>query len=436
MHLFGEKFWDIMNSQSHREIQSQNTVGNKEGCIDICRCFSWMEYEFTSRIESLSREFFLKDINFYLLAITSDECIVWSGQEYFVTQAELAQNCLVKIRLSDDAVLSLLLNTLGEGEKYKKTDALTIKNISDLEGMIITSYNRFLIKNFQELIQGKKKLEKAAKSDPKNKRILNLTYFIYLGEEFVGKLIVTFPEFAIKYSDSMLIAQEKQEISFFDRSMISTSLVLGSAKVSIEELKNIEEEDIIVLENSNINFAKIKIFKGIRIRVSPDPSLVIYIDRENYGEEDKMSDSSKDMWDNLLVDITAEFDKVKVSLGELRNITEGLIVDIAPVIKNKVYLKVEDKKVAAGEVVIIGDNYGIKITQLIQEDEQESVYLPLNTAANNQTMEQEGQEILVENKEKYEQESSEEDDIEEGEGPEEESDFDLGDFEVDEDEEE
>ena len=37
---------------------------------------------------------------------------------------------------------------------------------------------------------------------------------------------------------------------------------------------------------------------------------------------------SDNIWDNILVDISAEFEGVKISLGEIKQISEGLVVDI------------------------------------------------------------------------------------------------------------
>ena len=78
------------------------------------------------------------------------------------------------------------------------------------------------------------------------------------------------------------------------------------------------------------------------------------------------------MWDTIQVDIGAEFEKVKLTLGELKQISEGLVVDIGSVYDNKIDLKVEDKIVASGELVIINDRYGVKINQIFTEEKNEA----------------------------------------------------------------
>lgn len=77
-----------------------------------------------------------------------------------------------------------------------------------------------------------------------------------------------------------------------------------------------------------------------------------------------MSEENTNLWDSIQVDMSAVFEKVKISLGELKNIEEGLVVDISSVYDNKVYLQVGDKTVAHGNLVIINDRYGVQISEI------------------------------------------------------------------------
>ena len=74
--------------------------------------------------------------------------------------------------------------------------------------------------------------------------------------------------------------------------------------------------------------------------------------------------TNTNLWDSIQVDMAAEFDKVKVTLGELKSIEEGLIVDLCSVYDNKVSLKVGGKIVASGELVIINDRFGVRIEKV------------------------------------------------------------------------
>lgn len=54
-----------------------------------------------------------------------------------------------------------------------------------------------------------------------------------------------------------------------------------------------------------------------------------------------------------------------MTLGELKQITKGQIVDLGSVFNNEISLYVEDKKVAKGELIIINDKYAIKLNEVL-----------------------------------------------------------------------
>ena len=101
-------------------------------------------------------------------------------------------------------------------------------------------------------------------------------------------------------------------------------------------------------------------------RIAPNPALIISVD--NGGEEEMASNMPPaNLWDSIQVEMGAEFDKVKISLGELKNIEDGLVVDIGSVYNNNITLKVEEKTIATGELVIVNDRYGVKINHIFAD---------------------------------------------------------------------
>ena len=80
--------------------------------------------------------------------------------------------------------------------------------------------------------------------------------------------------------------------------------------------------------------------------------------------EEEASVKSQNMWDSILVDVVAEFDNVKLTLGELKQISEGLVIDVGSVYENKIKLRVENQVVATGELIILNDRYGVRINEV------------------------------------------------------------------------
>ena len=109
-------------------------------------------------------------------------------------------------------------------------------------------------------------------------------------------------------------------------------------------------------------------YKGYErdFRITPNPGLIISVDNSE-GEDMATNMPPENLWDSIQVDMGAEFDKVKISLGELKNIEQGLVVDIGSVYQNNITLKVEEKTIATGELVIVNDRYGVKINHIFAE---------------------------------------------------------------------
>ena len=107
-----------------------------------------------------------------------------------------------------------------------------------------------------------------------------------------------------------------------------------------------------------------------KFRVKPNIKIIEPYETDGgVGMEDN---ANTNLWDSIQVDMAAEFDKVKVTLGELKSIEEGLIVDLCSVYDNKVSLKVGGKSVAEGELVIINDRFGVRIEKVNESDNSDA----------------------------------------------------------------
>ena len=187
-----------------------------------------------------------------------------------------------------------------------------------------------------------------------------------------------------------------------------------------------------VEEKSNIHTMHLKEFQDINININPNSSLIINFDNEENGDiniVNEVKGKNRDIWDSLEVDVNASFEKIKVKLGDLREITEGLVIDIAPIVNNKVFIDVEGRQLATGDLVIIGDKYGIKITEIFDEAKSREVEKIEEEAVEHcQELEQEEQSKEIEEPDKIEETNDEDENIEIDE------DLDDSDFEIEEEE--
>lgn len=140
----------------------------------------------------------------------------------------------------------------------------------------------------------------------------------------------------------------------------------------------------------------------MNIKITPNMDLLI---PETNNGGDEMSETHQNIWDTIEVEMNAEFDAVKISLGELKNIEEGLVVDLTSLYDNNVTLKVEGKPIASGSLVIINDRYGVKVNNIIAQNNETST--PVRQANNIQEEDEDYPQSTLEN-ESFNDETEEE----------------------------
>jgi flagellar motor switch protein FliN/FliY len=84
-------------------------------------------------------------------------------------------------------------------------------------------------------------------------------------------------------------------------------------------------------------------------------------------DELKTMDYPKGM-DRILdvkVDVTGRLGACKMSMREVMNLGAGTIVQLRQSAKEPIELCLNDRVVARGEVVVVNDSFGIKITEMV-----------------------------------------------------------------------
>lgn len=306
-------------------------------------------------------EFFEKPFETRLMSITEKENIFLFGEEYFANKISINVNSDFTIRISSSLVEYLLNSALGESEKK-----FNLNNLTEIEAMLIKSLTVFIYEKFKDLVH----TEPNSIQKDKGENEYSITIFVKNSEEHIGKMIISFPEYMYTKQKSTI---QKQNFSIVDFKKAKTKLnvIVGKTRLELNEIKTLEDGDLVVLENSNINNMSIKMDEElINFRIEPNPSLIIKVD-DNGGNimEEENKNNPQNMWDSILVDVVAEFDNVKLTLGELKQISEGLVIDVGSVYENKINLKVENQTVATGELVIINDRYGVRIDNIKKQKE-------------------------------------------------------------------
>lgn len=327
--------------------------------------YSWFYSNLYANLQKATEEFFQKSLDMRFLGISSDENILFYGDEYFVNKISLAKDVDFKMKISSGVIEYLLDSTLGP-----KREKFELSKLSDIEAMLIKSFTVFVFKNLEDKFDKSEKSKKQAK----NSQNLDFTFFVKKEDKHLGKIIISFPICALGEFEYEKIV-ETFSLADFKKTQVRLNLCVGKSKIALNDIKAIEDGDIMVLENSDIHkMAVVLDGKEYVFKINPNPSLIISIDNDGGDEmEEDTSVKPQNMWDSILVDVVAEFDNVKLTLGELKQISEGLVIDVGSVYSNKIKLRVENQVVASGELVILNDRYGVRIDEVNKTKEQPKV---------------------------------------------------------------
>ena len=194
--------------------------------------------------------------------------------------------------------------------------------------------------------------------------VVHLTFLLKdIAANKVAKFIITLPEELLN-PDVVTSQGDKFDYGDFATSVIDVAVKIGTTRFKLIDVKNIEVDDIVVFDDSNINHMVLR-FKDYETDINLNPNLGLVIPVDNDGGNEEMAGENTNLWDSIEVDMSAQFDTVKITLGELKNIEKGLVVDLTSIYDNKVTLSVENKPIARGELVIVNDRYGVKIDEVI-----------------------------------------------------------------------
>ena len=314
--------------------------------------YSWYENSFLPAVQKGCDEFFLEGFKFDMLSISKNINAMIGKDFYFVTKIRIDKQYDMFFRISEDAVSLILDRVLGKSNKIFNLNKLT-----DLEAKILTAFNDYMFGITSKILSD----PPAGELRRTNFDVIHLTYLIKDPTmKTFGKFIISIPEALLK-PETIVSTGEKFENTTFAKSTLPVDILVGSTKFSMFDLKNLAVEDMVIFDNSNIRKMVLRVDDYEQgINISPNYGLVTPI--EDNGGEDM---GAKNLWDSIEVEMNAEFDAVKITLGDLKNIEQGNVVDLTSIYDNKVTLRVEDKTIAKGDLVIVNDRYGVKITEII-----------------------------------------------------------------------
>lgn len=324
--------------------------------------YDWFKKVFPIAAQKSSDGFFLPGFRFELIAVSKNINLLMNKEPYFVTKIRVDKLYDMFFRISDRTVAMLLEKALGRPNR-----SFNINRITDLEGEVLTAFNDYMFRIMAKFLTPKP----VVNIKRKNFDMIHLTFIVKnLEDGNSGKFIISLPSARLE-ANKVVVKEDKFEFSDFYKCPISATIQIGSTRFTVKEMKGLEVDDIILLENSKIDTMKF-VLKDYEkdFKINPNMGLEHPLDGDE-GDNMEGNTENTNLWDSIEVDMYAEFSPVKITLGNLKRIEDGLVVDIAALYDNKITLRVENKVIGHGELVIINDRYGVKISDIVEKGQQE-----------------------------------------------------------------
>ena len=402
----------------------ENEIQNSISTDKLYKEYDWYQNTFPELVKDACNDFFANNFDIEFVGLSKNINCLSDNESCFVTKIRINKDYDVYFRTTEKAI-SIILNTVLGQSKSK----FNINKISELEAKIITSFNSAMFDSIKD------ELDDPDPSELKrtNFDVIHMSFIIKNKDEFsksAGKIFITIPEVLVE-PDEIESEGDKFSDDSFPNAETFAKIIVGKTRFSLYDVKNLEQDDVVVFENSNIEHLTLSVF-GNEMDVKLEPNMDILIPEADDGGDDMSDGSQKNIWDSIEVDMYAEFDSVKITLGELKNIEEGLVVDLTSLYNNNVTLKVEGNPIATGSLVIVNDRYGVKINEVLAGDNAGGGSSATGTSQTQTTsLDDEDEEDEEENY--SDEEDNEEENESEGENEgndENDEDFDYSDFEL------
>ena len=85
-------------------------------------------------------------------------------------------------------------------------------------------------------------------------------------------------------------------------------------------------------------------------------------------EGDAMSAEALGFLGDVPVDVRVEVGRCSMTIGELLKLTPASVIELDKLIGESLDIFVNDKRVARGEAVVVGDHYGVRLIEILMSD--------------------------------------------------------------------
>ncbi len=340
--------------------------------LNLNNTYDWFCNTIGNGVTNSVNSYFENNYAIKLVSINDCESLkqdpLLKGEIFYSCRISIKNKQHITLRVTSDFIRINFHDIFGSS-----SPVFDLEKLTPLEQRILNGLFEYIVKNIEKFLI---KDTEPDKIDSLNKTTLNFDFLVKSKDVNAGKITLNIP--LNRLSPENIKIENNFAYEDFADNFAYVDIIAGYAKISLNDLKTLNQDDILVLEKSDIKTMQLKTPTiDTRFKVNPDPSIMIDLGEEfdigpdfnntrfdlDYYKEYDMTEN-KTMWDDIQIEVSAEFKRIKMTLGELKQISKGLVIDLEPVMSGEISLMVENKAVARGELVIINDKYGVKITDV------------------------------------------------------------------------
>lgn len=339
--------------------RTKNKKGNIESPSLLYKEYDWYEKLFPLAMQKSSDDFFLPGLKYSLIGISKNINLLQTKEPHFVTKVRIDKFYDMYLRISASAMEIMLNKGLGKAGR-----PFNIEKVPEIEKLVLTGFSEYVSKIFIPFLEPPPVVNFVRT----NFDMTHLTFLVKDEEndKVYGRFIASVPDGRLAPNKIESLCDKFDYEDFYECNT-TVKISIGKTRFSVADLKSLEKGDLVVLEDSDINSFTLFVQGETKIaHIQPNYDIEIPFNENNGGDEMAEKAAPKNLWDSIEVDMYAELDAVKISLGNLKQIEIGQVVDVADLYSNKVTLRVENKIIGHGELVIINDKYGVKISDICQ----------------------------------------------------------------------
>ncbi len=326
--------------------------------------------ELSPQLEAVFQSFWMLDLQVRLLSIAENPHYYWHLQDYYVAQKGLDQagKRWAQLRISEDLCRHLFESQLG---KSPSEADFTLADIRSFEVFLLEQFTRKL---FQTLMPGLIKSPKNGVPFSDKEPMMHMVWALEGEAENSNLLILTAPQSCLKALKADTPPESTwtipEENLLFARGLVRCRV--GSTKAKLEDIQQLEPGDVVFLENSHAGIWFIHGAEGwFKVPVTLPPQLQLPGFKAEQGTSIMPNETplKQTIWDNLEVEVTAAFNPIKLPLKRLKEMEKGLVIEIGDLMDSQIHLEIEGHPVAWGELLVLGDKFGVRIQGVMEPKE-------------------------------------------------------------------